>query len=333
ARNQRDRLRRRRRRNGPIPSRRVVKGTSGIRRNAQRPRRGRVRSELASERTAAITQAFVGCGSPPVRGGLPLAVGDFPLVGGGFPLVGSDFPPNGGNLPLCGGQSSPHGGQTAAHEGQTGSHEGQTAPREGETAPRRGSDSGRSPAALLFHQLLQADVDDQPEPERLQEVEDEAVPAVEDAQKDEVPIEEIERGTGEQRHPAVTVLQPQDSLVGGPEEARRRLPGQLALAPLQLLAREGLGISKVLLEVELDRILLEVPLLQGRPQPSHGAADVDPRILLDGVQLRAAAAEQLEQDLAAVTPEADGLAAEDLAAADVVAVLLHVGPRQKRRDL
>src|SRR6185295_9725033 len=254
ARNQRDRLRRRRRRNGPIPSRRVVKGTSGIRRNAQRPRRGRVRSELASERTAPITQAFVGCGSPPVRGGLPLAVGGFPLVGGGlplavggfplvscglppasgdfplvrggFPLVGSDFPPNGGNLPLCGGQSSPHGGQTAAHEGQT--------------APRRGSDSGRSPAALLFHQLLQADVDDQPEPERLQEVEDEAVPAVEDAQKDEVPIEEIERGTGEQRHPAVTVLQPQDSLVGGPEEARRRLPGQLALAPLQLLAREGL---------------------------------------------------------------------------------------------
>src|SRR5436305_15004106 len=91
------------------------------------------------------------------------------------------------------------------------------------------------------------------------------------------------------------------------------------LAPLVLLAREGVGVAQVLFEVEEDRVLLLVPFLERRPQPRRPAAHVDAGVLLPRVELAAAAPEELQQVLVAVAAEADGVAAEDLPAADVEA--------------
>src|SRR5215217_2411084 len=196
----------------------------------------------------------------------------------------------------------------------------------------------RSVAAVSFvlmltlpQQLLQADVHDQPEPERLEAVEDEARLAVEDSQQEEVAVEKVQGRPHEQRHAVVAVFQPEDPLVWSAEEPRRGLPREVAAAAVELFLGECLGIAEVLLEVEEDRVLLQVPLLQRGAQAADGAADVDAGVLLDGIELGAAAAEELEQHLAAVAAEAQGLAAEDLPAADVEAVLPHVRAGEERR--
>src|SRR6202012_339069 len=105
-------------------------------------------------------------------------------------------------------------------------------------------------------------------------------------------------------------------------------------AALEFFPGEGLSIAEVLLEIELDRVLLDVVLLQWRPQAADRAAHVDAGVLLDRIEPGAAAPEELEQDLAAVPPEAQRLAAEDLPATDVEALLAHgVRPGEQGRDL
>src|SRR6185436_15183349 len=56
-------------------------------------------------------------------------------------------------------------------------------------------------------------------------------------------------------------------------------------------------------------------------------------VLLDRVELAPAAAEELQHALAAVAAEADRLAAKDLAASQVEAVLADIGAREQRLDL
>src|SRR3954466_7136085 len=111
-------------------------------------------------------------------------------------------------------------------------------------------------------QLLQADVRDEAEPESLQEMEDEALLAVEEPEQDHVAVEEIGPGTHVERGAVVRRLHPQRALVRRAEEARLELPPDPAFAPLELVAREGVGVAQVLLEVEQDRPLLEVLLLE-----------------------------------------------------------------------
>ena len=85
----------------------------------------------------------------------------------------------------------------------------------------------------------------------------------------------------------------------------------------------------MLLEVEEDRVLLPVPFLERRAQAADRAADVDAGVLLLRIELAAVAAEELQEVLAAVAAEADGVAAEDLAAADVEAVRRRSSGRAK----
>ena len=59
-------------------------------------------------------------------------------------------------------------------------------------------------------------------------MEDEAVPAVQEAEQEEVAVGEVEERAHEERQPVVAALQPQRPLVGGAEEPRRELPGELA---------------------------------------------------------------------------------------------------------
>src|SRR5947199_4434936 len=98
-------------------------------------------------------------------------------------------------------------------------------------------------------------------------MEDEPLPPVEEAAEGEVAIAEVEERPQVERQPVVAALEPQRPLVGGAEEARRELPDEPMLAPLVLLAREGVGVAQVLFEVEEDRVLLLVPFLERRPQP------------------------------------------------------------------
>src|SRR6185503_9711525 len=110
---------------------------------------------------------------------------------------------------------------------------------------------------------------------------------------------------------------------GGTEETGDRLPGEVPAAALEFFPGERLSIPQMFLQIELDRVLLDVPFLQRRPQAAHRAAHVDASVLLDRIEPGAAAPEELQQHLAAVPPEAQRLAARDLPAADVEAVLAH----------
>src|ERR1700681_1413237 len=236
-----ERLRRRRTRKGPIPSTCRVQGRSGTRRNAQRPRSGRVRREYARERMTGIMSGF---------GASRL----------GIPGVGGE-------------------------------------------------------------QLLQPDVDHQPEPEGLEEVEDEAGLAVEDPQQEKIPVEEVERRPDEERHSVIAVFQPKDPLVRSAEEPWRRLPGKEASPAFVLFLGEGLSIVEMLLQGGEDEILLAVPLVERRTQAADRAANVDPGVLLH----RAAPG--------AAREEAQGAGAKDLPLAFVEVVSPRLGAGQESLDL
>src|SRR6266545_6373684 len=102
-------------------------------------------------------------------------------------------------------------------------------------------------------ELLQPHVHDEAEPEGLQEMEDEAILAVQDSQQNEVPVNEVEERSYIEGQTVPPGLQPQNPLVGGAEEARCHSPGKAAAA-LHLLAGEGVGVAQVLLQVEENRV-------------------------------------------------------------------------------
>src|SRR4051812_87917 len=102
-------------------------------------------------------------------------------------------------------------------------------------------------AIAVALQLLDADVDDEAEPEGLQEVEDEPFLAVEEPEQDQVAVEEVDPRPHIKRRAVVHALQPKRALVGRAEEARRELPFDAAFAPLELVARERIRVTQVLL--------------------------------------------------------------------------------------
>src|SRR6202023_3446063 len=116
-------------------------------------------------------------------------------------------------------------------------------------------------------------------------MEDEAVLAVEDAEQQEIPPAEVERGPDEERQAVVAALQPQRPLVGSAEQPGGELPGDAPAAALELLAGERLGVAQVLLQIEQDRVFLLVPLLERRPQAADPARGVDPGVLLQRTRI------------------------------------------------
>ncbi len=151
-------------------------------------------------------------------------------------------------------------------------------------------------------------------------MEDEPLFAVEDPQPQEVAIEEVAERPQVERRPVVEPLEPEHPLVRRAQEPRLGLERRAPAPALELLAGEGLGVAQVLAEVEEDRVLLAVPLLERGAELRHRPGDVDPRVLLERVELALRAPEELQEVLAAVPSPADPLAAEDLLAPDVEAV-------------
>src|SRR6185295_2318287 len=182
-------------------------------------------------------------------------------------------------------------------------------------------------------QLLEPDVDHQTEPERLEEVKQRTGRAVQEAEQDEVAIEEIEGRSHEERQAIVQILEPERAFVRGAEQPRRRLPGDFLGPPLEFFAREGFGVAQMLVEIEEDRILLPVPFLERLTEFGHRAAYVHPRVLLERIELRAAPPEQFEQEFRAVSAMLDRTAPEDLPAADVEARFRDLGTSEDVGDL
>src|SRR3982750_4690807 len=103
-------------------------------------------------------------------------------------------------------------------------------------------------------------------------MEDEPRLAVQDAEQEEVPVEEVQERPDVQRHAVVAGLHPEDPLVRGPEQTGGRLPGDVPAAPRELFPGERLGIPEMLLEIELDRGLFDVPFFPGGPPGGARAA-------------------------------------------------------------
>src|SRR6185369_8560077 len=101
----------------------------------------------------------------------------------------------------------------------------------------------------------------------------------------------------------------------------------------QLFPGEGVSIAQMFLKIEENRIFLAIVLFERRAQLADRAADVDPGVLLHGIELALPLAEQLEDEFPAVAAEAQRLAAEDLPAVDVEAVLAQIGAGEERADL
>src|SRR5262249_35048419 len=128
-----------------------------------------------------------------------------------------------------------------------------------------GSLAGRDLVAGRREKLGQSDIDDQPEPEGLEEMKDRALSSVQESQQDNVSVKKIAEGAGVQREAIVLPLQPQDALVRGPEQSRRELPCLSGPPPLELLLRERFGVAEVLLEVKEDLGLLQIVLQDRAP--------------------------------------------------------------------
>src|SRR4051812_2509204 len=76
---------------------------------------------------------------------------------------------------------------------------------------------GRSVRDGPTPQFVPIDIDEQPVPERLEQVEQEAFLAVEETEPDHVAVEEVEERTDEKRKPVPDVLLPPGALVGRSE--------------------------------------------------------------------------------------------------------------------
>src|SRR5439155_1733964 len=106
---------------------------------------------------------------------------------------------------------------------------------------------------FLTH-LVELDIDEQAEPERLHEMEDRTWLSVEEAEANEIAIEKIEKRTDVERHPPPGVSSCKGALIGIAE--KRRLDGRIRQDPPQVLfPRLERGIPRMLLDPERDVVL------------------------------------------------------------------------------
>src|SRR4029077_9313816 len=100
---------------------------------------------------------------------------------------------------------SPRPAPSTARRGSCAAPSGPAAAGCAASTPGNGREASCLQILRAPHQLLQSDVDHQPEPEGLEEVEDEAGLAVEDPQQEKIPVEEVERRPDEERQAVIAV--------------------------------------------------------------------------------------------------------------------------------